>query len=99
MMKAGKPTDGKRRSGMAFPEEIARAGQLERDGKPEEADNIYRDILSRDPDHVEAIRLLAALAKLGRGQPGTADVGPWGTAPVPPELCSLLAPSFQNAAL
>ena len=64
MMKAGKPTDGKHRSGMAFPEEIARAGQLERDGKPEEADNIYRDILSRDPDHVEAIRLLAALASV-----------------------------------
>ena len=57
MMKAGK-----RGRGMAFPEEIARAGQLERDGKPEEAEKIYRDILSRDPDHVEAIRLLAASA-------------------------------------
>jgi tetratricopeptide (TPR) repeat protein len=64
MLKAGKPTDGKRRSGMAFPEEIARAAQLERDGKPEEAENIYRDILSRDPDHVEAIRLLAASASV-----------------------------------
>ena len=31
MMKTGKHS-----SGMAFPEEIARAGQLERDGKPEE---------------------------------------------------------------
>jgi tetratricopeptide (TPR) repeat protein len=57
MMKTGKHS-----SGMAFPEEIARAGQLERDGKPEEAEKIYRDILSRDPDHVEAIRLLAASA-------------------------------------
>ena len=59
MMKAGK-----HRSGMAFPEEIAHAGQLERDGKPKEAEDIYRDILSRDPDHVEAIRLLAASASV-----------------------------------
>jgi tetratricopeptide (TPR) repeat protein len=47
---------------MAFEEEIARALAFENDGEPNKAEDIYRDILVRDPDHVEAARLLAAIA-------------------------------------
>jgi tetratricopeptide (TPR) repeat protein len=61
-MNKNRPVGGKRRQQLAFPEEIARAGRLERDGEPAKAEHIYRDILRRDPDHVEAIRLLAAIA-------------------------------------
>ena len=47
---------------MAFAGEISRAAELERSGDPGGAENVYRDILRRDPDHVEAMRLLAAVA-------------------------------------
>ncbi len=51
-----------KRAQMAFIDEINEAAKLERNGEPGKAENIYRDILKRDPDHVEAIRLLAAVA-------------------------------------
>lgn len=57
-----RPKDGTRGARVKFPEEMARAGQLERDGKGAEAEDIYRRILRRDPDHVEAMRHLAAIA-------------------------------------
>ncbi len=66
VMNKNRPVAGKRRKSVRFPEEIARAGRLDRDGKPGEAEHIYRDILRRDPDHVEAIRLLAAMAMTHR---------------------------------
>ena len=47
---------------MAFEAEIAKARKLEKDGDPKSAERIYRDILTRDPDHVEAARLLAKIA-------------------------------------
>lgn len=47
---------------MAFEEEIAMALAFEKDGEPNKAEDIYRDILVRDPDHVEAARSLAAIA-------------------------------------
>jgi tetratricopeptide (TPR) repeat protein len=62
MMSRNRPTRGKRRTALGFPEEMARAGTLERDGEPGKAEAIYRKILRRDPEHVEAMRLLAAVA-------------------------------------
>jgi tetratricopeptide (TPR) repeat protein len=47
---------------MAFEEEIAKAIGYEKEGSPDKAEDIYRDILKRDPDHVEAARLLAGIA-------------------------------------
>jgi len=47
---------------MAFAAEIGKAVQLERDGDHKAAEMIYRDILTQDPDHVEAARLLAGIA-------------------------------------
>ncbi len=47
---------------MAFEAEIAKAGKLEKDGDPKSAEQIYREILTRDPYHVEAARLLAGVA-------------------------------------
>jgi len=55
------PAPGRRKE-MASAGEIARAEQLEKNGEPEKAEAIYRSILRRDPDHVEAMRLLAATA-------------------------------------
>jgi len=47
---------------MAFADEIQLAQEKYRSNKPGEADKIYRSILKRDPNHVEAARLLAGLA-------------------------------------
>ena len=55
----GKAAPGKR---MAFADEIHLAEEKHRSNKPGEADKIYRSILKRDPNHVEAARLLAGLA-------------------------------------
>lgn len=56
-----KPRRTKRRQ-MAYADQITQAAKHERNGEPGKAEHIYRDILKRDPDHVEAIRLLAAAA-------------------------------------
>jgi len=42
--------------------ELMQAIELENAGKPEEAEVIYRKILTRDPENVEATRLLAGIA-------------------------------------
>lgn len=42
--------------------ELARAYELEQSGKGKEAEDIYRNVLARDPHNVEALRLLAATA-------------------------------------
>ena len=55
----GKSTGGKH---MAFAEEIHKAEQLAKGGDSKQAEDIYRSILKRDPDHVEAARLLAKIA-------------------------------------
>lgn len=47
---------------MMFEDEIHRAQEKHKSGEPGEADKIYRSILKRDPNHVEAARLLAGLA-------------------------------------
>jgi tetratricopeptide (TPR) repeat protein len=47
---------------MAFEDEIRQALEKHKSGEPREADKIYRNILKRDPNHVEAARLLAGLA-------------------------------------
>jgi len=41
---------------------FAKAAELHRAGKLEDAEHIYRQILQRDPRHVEALRLLALIA-------------------------------------
>jgi tetratricopeptide (TPR) repeat protein len=41
---------------------LAKAAERHRDGKLEEAEGFYRQILARDPKHVEALRLLALIA-------------------------------------
>mgnify|MGYP001158554389 CR=1 FL=1 len=41
---------------------ISKAAQFESDGDIASAENIYRQILRRDPDNVEVLRLLAAVA-------------------------------------
>ena len=41
---------------------IARAAELEQNGDSAAAEKIYRQILTQDPDNVEALRLLAAVA-------------------------------------
>lgn len=50
------------RSRMAFEAEIREAERHVRDGSPNKAEKIYRDVLKNDPDHVEAARLLAGIA-------------------------------------
>lgn len=50
------------RQRMAFEREIARALAYEKEGSADKAEDIYRDILKQDPDHVEAARLLAGIA-------------------------------------
>ena len=44
--------------------EIRKAQELERNGEAEAAEKIYRDVLTKDPEHVEAARLLAGIAML-----------------------------------
>ncbi len=46
-------------------ESLAKAAELHRTGKLEQAEGIYRQILQRDPKHVEALRLLGQLALQG----------------------------------
>jgi len=48
---------------MAFEDEIHHAQEKHKSGEPGEADKIYRSILKRDPNHVEAARLLAGIAR------------------------------------
>lgn len=43
-------------------ERLVQAFELEQTGKPAEAEKIYRDILARDPENVDALRLLAGTA-------------------------------------
>ncbi len=62
MMAGNRPEDGKRGERLRFQREMAEAGRHERDGEPGKAEDIYRKILRSEPDHVEAMRLLAATA-------------------------------------
>ncbi len=57
-----RPVDGERGAKLVFPEEMSRAGRLERDGEEAQAEDIYRSILRRYPEHVEAMRRLAKIA-------------------------------------
>ncbi len=60
-----KTADGaslKARQRGAFQEEMLRAAEHEKQGEPAKAEQVYREILAKDPDHVESARLLAAIA-------------------------------------
>ncbi|AQA19592.1 hypothetical protein BST95_16470 [Halioglobus japonicus] len=59
---AGSATD--ERSQAFFAAAIARAEQFRTDGEPAKAEKVYRDILQRDPNHPEALRLLAEIAAI-----------------------------------
>jgi tetratricopeptide (TPR) repeat protein len=56
------PTELAPRQRMAFAAEITRAIELDRGGDVQGAEAIYRDVLRKDPDHIEAARLLAGIA-------------------------------------
>ena len=58
---------------MAYADEIRQGERHERDGERDKAEAIYRKILKRDPDHVEASRLLAGIAA-GHEQYAEAEV-------------------------
>jgi len=47
---------------IAFEAEMSKAAKLHDDGDAKAAEAIYREILTKDPDHVEAARLLAGIA-------------------------------------
>lgn len=47
---------------MAYADRIQEAEQFIKSGEPQKAEDIFRDILKRDPNHVEAARLLASIA-------------------------------------
>jgi tetratricopeptide (TPR) repeat protein len=49
---------------MAFEDEIQQGEQFVKDDEPQKAEPIYRSILKRDPNQVEAARLLAGIAVL-----------------------------------
>jgi len=57
-----RPAEESPRPRMALPDEIAKALRFENEGEQNRAEDIYRDILKHDPDHVEAARLLARIA-------------------------------------
>jgi len=59
---SGKAAEVEPRRRMAFVEDIQKAEQLSNDGDVRQAEDIYRNILKRDPNHVEAARLLAKIA-------------------------------------
>ncbi|HEU5481784.1 MAG TPA: sulfotransferase [Sphingomicrobium sp.] len=62
---AGAPGERKGpRTRMAFAEEVREAESLQQAGDVNRAEDIYRSILKKDPDHVEAARLLAGIASL-----------------------------------
>jgi len=57
-----RPRADKQGRRMPFEDEIRQGEQFVKDGEPQKAEPIYRDILKRDPNHVEAARLLAGIA-------------------------------------
>ncbi|HZW59304.1 MAG TPA: sulfotransferase, partial [Woeseiaceae bacterium] len=59
---AARPAERTRRGVMAYADEIRQAELFMRSGEQDRAERIYRDILRKDPDHVEAARLLAGIA-------------------------------------
>ena len=63
LVKKGPPAGAVRqRSSMPYAQEIVKAQEYEKSEDPRAAEMIYRDILKKDPDHVEAARLLAGIA-------------------------------------
>ena len=65
LAEGGDETPSPRRR-MAFAPEIRRAESLQRTGDVRQAEDIYRGILKKDPDHVEAARLLAGIASTNK---------------------------------
>lgn len=52
------------KSDLSFSKELEQAKKLNKDGQPAKAEEIYRTILRRNPNHAEAMRQLASVAKL-----------------------------------
>lgn len=68
-----------------YREDLVRGLRLQRMGDLQEAERIYRDVLVRDPDNVDALRLLAGVAMRARQ---------WGDAEVLLEKALRIAPDF-----
>ena len=66
-------------------EQLVKGLQLQRMGNLREAEHIYRDVLTKDPDDVDALRLLAGLAMRKRQ---------WGDAGVLLQKALEIAPDF-----
>ena len=67
LMKLGRSEEGQKaieKSMRLSPDrqQIAKAAEYERDGEPASAEKIYRQILTRDPGNVEALRGIAGIA-------------------------------------
>ncbi len=70
-----------------FREQLVRGLELQRLGSLEEAEKIYRDVLLRNPDDVDALRLLSGLAM---------RVRQWGDAEVMLKRALEIAPDFYQ---
>jgi tetratricopeptide (TPR) repeat protein len=68
-------------------EELVRGMRLQRMGNLREAERIYRDVLLRDPENVDALRLLAGIAMRAKQ---------WGDAEVLLEKALDIAPDFYQ---
>lgn len=68
-------------------EDLVRGLRLQRMGNLKEAERIYRDVLARDPDNVDALRLLAGVAMRAKQ---------WGDAEVLLERALRIAPDFYQ---
>ena len=68
-------------------EELVRGMRLQRMGNLREAERIYRDVLLRDPENVDALRLLAGIAMRAKQ---------WGDAAVLLEKALDIAPDFYQ---
>jgi tetratricopeptide (TPR) repeat protein len=71
LMKSGRPEEGQKAIEASMRlnparQQIAKAVEFERDGQPASAEKIYRQILTKDPDNVEALRCLATIATNNR---------------------------------
>jgi len=69
-------------------EELVRGLNLQRMGNVRDAEKVYREVLTRDPENVDALRLMAGVAMRARQ---------WGDAAVLLERALELAPDFFQA--
>lgn len=69
-------------------EDLARAAELQRQGKLQEAESIYRKVLTMDPQNVDALRMLATVAS---------EMNQFADAEALLKRCIAIAPDFTRA--